>query len=101
MNRKGPKQHRAGRYDPLAVLAYIVTYQERNKQRSPSQRQIQAALNISVPSVVHNIVHRLERRALLTITRYGHGVGVDLALTEAGQEAVRRWQSERARRESG
>jgi len=96
MTKKRPTQHRTGRYDPLAVLDYIVTYQQNNKQRSPSQRQIQAALGISAPSVVHNMVHRLELRGLLTITRYGHGVGVDLTLTETGQEAVRRWQAQRS-----
>lgn len=53
MSRKRP---RLRRYDPLAVLAYIATYQQQHHQRSPSQRRIQAALDISAPSVVHGIV---------------------------------------------
>lgn len=100
MTRKRPSTwHR--RYDPLAVLAYIVTYQQQHPHRSPSQRRIQAALSISAPSVVHNMLYRLERRGLLTVTRHGRGVGVDLALTEAGQAAVQRWQAERAGDEQG
>lgn len=67
--------------------------------RSEGERTIQTALGISSPSVVHNMLRRLEGRELLRITRYGHGVGVDLALTEAGQEALRTWRAERSHEE--
>lgn len=84
------------RYDPLAVLAYIATYQQTHPNRSPSQRRIQTALGISAPSVVHGIVQRLQRAGLLTITHYGRGHPVDLALTETGRAAVKQWQADQA-----
>lgn len=64
MSSQRPRRPKQRRYDPLAVLAYIATYQQSNNQRTPSQRRIQAALDISAPSVVHNIVQRLERDEL-------------------------------------
>ena len=76
------------RYDPLAVLAYIATYQQQHRQRSPSERCIQIALGISAPSVVHNILQGLQHDGLLTTTRYGRGQLVDHQLTPAGQAAV-------------
>jgi Mn-dependent DtxR family transcriptional regulator len=82
------------RYEPLDVLVYIVAFQQRHPGRSPSQRRIQRDLNISVPSVVHLILHRLERDGLLTITRYGRGQLSDLTLTEAGRSAAQHWQEE-------
>lgn len=90
-----PKAHhprRQRRYDPLAVLSYIARYQRQHAQRSPSQRRIRADLRISAPSVVHTIVHRLEREGLLTIVIHGHGLRADLTLTEAGQAAAQDWQ---------
>lgn len=93
---KRPKRPRQHRYDSLAVLAYIATYQRSHNQRTPSEQRIQTALGISAPSVVHTIVQRLERAGLLWITRYGRGHPVDLVLTEAGKEAVQGWQAERA-----
>jgi Mn-dependent DtxR family transcriptional regulator len=82
------------RYDPLAVLAYIAAYQQTHDQRSPSERRIQDALTISAPSVVHAIIQRLVQDALIVVTRYGRGSGVDLRLTEEGQAAVERWRAE-------
>lgn len=76
------------RYDPLAVLQYIHRYQEQHRGRSPSQRMIQVALEISAPSVVHNLLHRLERQGLLMIASYGRGRAGDLTLTDAGQTAI-------------
>lgn len=76
------------RYDPLAVLQHIHCYQEQHRGRSPSQRMIQAALEISAPSVVHNLLHRMERQGLLTITSYGRGRTGDLMLTEAGHTVI-------------
>lgn len=99
MSSQRPRRPKQRRYDPLAVLAYIATYQQSNNQRTPSQRRIQAALGISAPSVVHNIVQRLERDELLTITHHGRGYPVDLTLTEAGEAAVRHWQAEQEHRE--
>lgn len=80
------------RYDPLQALAYIARYREQHGERSPSQRQIQRDLGISVPSVAHNMLHRLARRELLTITTYGRGLPADFSLTEAGQKAVQAWE---------
>ena len=93
MTRKRRHQPRQRRYDPLAVLDYIAHYKEQNGGRSPSQRRIQRNFNISAPSVVHTMLHRFERNGLLTITTYGRGHAADLALTEAGQEAVATWQA--------
>lgn len=84
------------RYDPLLVLSYIAGYKQQRYQRSPSQRQIQTGLGISAPSVVHNLLHRLQRADLLTITTYGHGRAADLTLTAAGERALQRWQAERS-----
>jgi len=99
MSRKRSPQSRQRRYDPLAVLSYIATSQQTRPHRSPSQRQIQAAFGISAPSVVHNLLRRLERDELLTVTRYGRGHLVDLTLTEAGRAALERWRAERTSEE--
>lgn len=94
MAHPSPRRPRQGYYDPHAVLAYIVQYQHTHNQRSPSERRIQSDLKVSAPSVVHNLLHRLQQRGLLTITTYGRGHTSDLMLTEAGHEAVRRWEKE-------
>lgn len=97
MTRRRLKQPRHRRYDPLLVLSYIASYKRQQRhQRSPSQRQIQAGLGMSAPSVVHNMLHKLQRADLLTITTYGHGRAADLTLTAAGELAVQRWQAERS-----
>jgi uncharacterized membrane protein len=83
------------RYEPLDVLAFIVTYRERNGGWPPSQRQIQKDLGMSAPSVVHLILRRLERAGLLTIIRYGRGYRSQLIPTEAGNMAAQVWQEER------
>lgn len=95
-----PLSRRRPRYDPLAVLAYISAYQQRHRQRSPSQRRIQTALGISAPSVVHNILLRLQRAGLLTTRRYGRGLRVDHVLTTQGQAALAQWQSAQAARDA-
>lgn len=100
LDKNRPQRPRQRRYEPLAVLTYIMTYQQTRPHRSPSERRIQAALDISAPSLVHGIIQRLERDGLLTITRYGRGHTVDLTLTEAGQEAVQRWQAKNTRDEA-
>lgn len=91
MTSHRPRRPRHRRYDRLAILAYVASYQQHN-DRSPSQRRIQAGLGISAPSVVHTILHRLAQAGLLTITTYGRGAGADLRLTAAGWIAVTRWQ---------
>lgn len=101
MPRKRRDQPRQRRYDPLAVLSYIAAYQQQHAGRSPSQRRIQAVLGIGSPSVVHTILHRLERDELLSVTRYGRGVGVDLTLTVVGRAALERWQAERTSEQQG
>lgn len=94
MPRK-PTHRQQRRYDPLLVLAYIVQFQQRYPERSPSQRRIQIDLKISAPSVVHNLLHRLEQRGLLTIISHGHGFLSDLVLTEVGREALQAWELQR------
>lgn len=91
-----PGPSRRSRYDRIAVLAYITTYQQQHRQRSPSERQIQAALGVSAPSVVHNILRWLQHAGLLTTTRYGRGLMVDHALTPAGYAAVEQWRTAQA-----
>lgn len=88
---KNSSSRRQRRYDPLMILSYIVRYQRQYPGASPSQRRIRADLNISVPSVVHSIVHRLEGQGLLTITPHGRGVSADLTVTEEGRAAVQEW----------
>lgn len=91
MPRPRSQERRHRRYDPLAALAYIDQYQRQHQWRSPSQREIQSALHVSAPSVVHNMLHRLEHEGVLTITSYGRGRTADLLLTEAGQAELWRW----------
>ena len=95
MTSNRPRRTSYRRYDRLAILDYVASYQHQHDQRSPSQRDIQSALEISAPSVVHTILHRLAREGLLTITTYGRGAGADLRLTPAGWIAVTRWQQGR------
>lgn len=94
MPRQRPDQPRQRRYEPLMVLSYIARYQQQNAGRSPSQRRIQRDLNITAPSVVHTLLHRLARSNLLTITTRGRGHAAELALSEAGQKAAARWQQD-------
>lgn len=96
MPRRRPEHPRQRRYDPLMVLSYVVGYQQRNAGRTPSQRRIQRDLDISAPSVVHMILHRLARRDLLIITTYGRGFPAELTVTEAGQIAAQRWHAPHA-----
>lgn len=96
-----PRQRKHHRYNSHPVLAYIEKYQQTHNHRSPSQRRIQIDLRFSAPSVVHNLLHRLQQSGLLTITTYGRGHTSDLMLTEAGHEAVERWQKERRAADNG
>ena len=89
-----PPERRQRRYDVMAVLAAISRYQQQNAGDSPSERRIQVDLGISAPSVVHNILHRLQRQGLLVIASYGRGQSGNLTLTEAGLAAVQQWQRE-------
>ena len=89
-----PRIARQRRYDLGAVLDYIASYQRSNGGRSPSQRRIQSALGISAPSVVHNILHRLQYQQLISMTTFGRGCPAELALTDEGYSALSRWQHE-------
>lgn len=89
---RSPGHRHWHRYDPLAVLACIARYQRQHAGRSPSQRRIRTELQISAPSIVHNLLHWLTQRGLLTITSYGHSTCADLTLTEAGNTAAQMWQ---------
>ena len=90
-----PGRPRQRRYDRFAILDYVDTYQYTHNNRSPSQRQIRAALEISASSVVHNMVHRLARAGLLTITTFGRGLGAELEITDIGREELQRWRDSR------
>lgn len=96
MTRKRSNGPRQRRYEPLTVLAYIAHYQQQHGGLSPSQRRIQRHLEISAPSVVHNILHRLARSGLLTITYNGRGHPADFTLTDSGQKAAALWQEQQA-----
>ena len=93
MSRQQPGNRRQRRYDRIAILDYIDTYKRTHNHRSPSQRLIRAALNISAASVVHNMLHRLERAELLTITTFGRGLAGELEITVAGYEELRQWRA--------
>jgi len=95
MPRKQSGKKTQQQYEPLDVLAFIVSYREQHGGWSPSERQIQKALGISAPSVVHVILRRLEGAELLTITRYGRGHQSHLIPTEAGRTAALLWQEGR------
>jgi SOS-response transcriptional repressor LexA len=95
MPKKRLEKQTQRQYEPLDVLAFIVSYREQHGGWSPSERQIQKALGISVPSVVHGILRRLEGAELLTITRYGRGHQSQLIPTEAGRTAALLWQEGR------
>lgn len=92
MGQQRPSNRRR-RYDPLLVLDYIATYQPRYAHQAPSQRRIQQALQISVPSVVHNLEQRLVEAGLLRITSRGRGYGAEVVITEAGQAALQQWRA--------
>jgi DNA-binding IclR family transcriptional regulator len=88
------------RYDWLAILDYIDTFQQ-TEHTSPSQRMIARALQISAPSVVHHAVHGLQRQGLLTIRITRSGWSADLELTPAGHAALAQWRAARAAAEDG
>lgn len=90
-----PGRPRQRRYDRFAILDYVDTYKRTHNNRSPSQRRIRAALEISASSVVHNMLHRLARGGLLTITTFGRGLGAELEITDAGQAELQHWRSTR------
>lgn len=93
MSRSQPDKRKQRRYDRLAILDYIDTYKQTHNNRSPSQRRIREALEMSAPSVAHNTLHRLARGGLLQITTFGRGLGAELDITEAGYAELRRWRA--------
>lgn len=88
---RSPKQRR---YDRFAILDYIQRYQQVHNERSPSQRRICGEFNISAPSVVHNILHGLERDGYLHIIPLGRGLSADLEITAAGLEQLQIWRAQ-------
>lgn len=95
---------RRGQYDDLAVLDYIDRHQQAHRGRSPSQRRIMEAAQLSVPSIAHRIVHRLVRGGLLTMDVPQRGWTAELAITSDGHDALRSWRAGRepaTGRESG
>lgn len=94
MSRRPPDNSHLRRRDPLEVLAYIATYQQQNRGRSPSQREIQRALDISAPSVVHNLERRLVAAGLLRIITRGRGFAAELEITAAGQMRLKEWHAD-------
>lgn len=96
MSNQQANRPRYRRYHPLMVLSYIVRYQQQHDDSFPSERRIQRDLDISAPSVVHNILHRLEDGDLLRITTYGRGHSATLTVTETGHIAAQRWQQQQA-----
>ena len=87
-NHRPPRKLR--RYDRLAVLDYIDTYQ-RTHHRSPSQRMIAQALAMSTPSAAHTAIHALKRQGLLIIGLSPRGWPANLTITELGQERLQAW----------
>ncbi len=81
------------RYDRMAVLDFIDRYQH-NTRRSPSQRRICQALEMSAPSVAHNAVHALVRKGLLEMSVVERGVSADLTITRRGRDQLKRWRRE-------
>ncbi|HEX6291980.1 MAG TPA: hypothetical protein VFZ66_22530 [Herpetosiphonaceae bacterium] len=94
-SRHQPSHPRQRRYDRLAVLDYIETYQ-RVHHYSPSQRIIYRALGMSAPSVAHNTIHALERQGLLTISSKQRGWPAELEITPLGYERLQEWRTRRA-----
>lgn len=93
MNSGSSRGRSQRRHDPLHVLDYIATYQQHHAGRSPSQRQIQSGLQMSAPSTVHNLLHRLVQAGLLRITTHGRGLAADLAITELGHARLSQWRA--------
>lgn len=96
MDTPQPEPRRQRRYQILMVLSYIVDYQREHDGESPTQRQAQRDLEISAPSVVHGIVHRLADRGLLRISTHGRGFAGALTVTAAGHKAVAEWRQRMA-----
>ncbi len=82
------------RYDRLAVLDVVDTFQQTHR-RSPSQREIVRALQMSAPSVAHNAIHALIRQGLLSSTPTRRGLTANLHLTPTGHQRLAEWRASR------
>lgn len=90
-----PKAERRPRqYDDLAILDYIDSYQQAHRGRSPSQRRITDAVNLSTRSLAHTIIHRLITHGLLTLEVPQPGWPADLEITGAGRDALQVWRTQ-------
>lgn len=84
-------------YDDMAVLDYIDSYKQKRNGRSPSQRHIHRALNMSSASTAHNIVRRLERNKLLVLHPSEPGLAGEMEITDTGRERLEAWRAQRER----
>lgn len=89
-NADSPRKLR--HYDDLSVLDYIDRH-KKTAGRSPSERQIATALQLSGKSVAHRIVHRLVRDGLLTSSIPSPGWPADLTVTRPGQYVLAAWRA--------
>ena len=89
-----PPKRRRQRYDRLAILDYIASYQETHHGRSPSERRIQAALQMPASSTVHYISRDLAADGLLVITPIEPHNTPDLTITDVGHERLAAWRQQ-------
>lgn len=89
-NADSPRKLR--QYDDVSVLDYIDRH-KRAAGRSPSERQIATALQLSGKSVAHRIVHRLVRDGLLSSNIPSPGWPADLTVTRPGQYVLAAWRA--------
>lgn len=78
--------------DRLAVLDYIQRYQAEHK-RSPSQRHVARALQLSAPSRANYAVKRLKEAGLLDVQPIERGLALEIAITETGAHELEQWRA--------
>lgn len=81
------------RYNRIEVLDYIEQYQQRHRGRSPSQRNISRALEMSAPSRANYAVNQLRKAGLLQVEEIERGLPLEFEITEAGVDELKRWRS--------
>ncbi len=89
-----PKRPRR-RYDRVAILDYIATYQQTHNGRSPSERRIQSALHMPASSTVHYAIRDLAADGLLVITPIEPHNTPDLTITDVGHERLAAWRQQK------
>ena len=78
--------------DRLAVLDYIQRYQAQH-QRSPSQRHVARALQLSAPSRANYAVKRLKESGLLDAQPIERGLALEITITETGVHELEQWRA--------